>query len=509
VGPVIDVDNSTDAILRSHGLIPDHVHVAWRPHPGFQERALAAGEDDVLIGGAAGGGKTDVLLMKVLYQSWHPRCRALFLRATFPELRDVMDRAHRIFTPLGWEWNESYKRWTAPTGATLQFGYCSDYADAQRYWGQEFTLIVFDEIGKLADERAWDFVNSRLRVPTDIGFPSELLQSMCSANPGGAGHGWLRARYVVPTRGGTIVAVLPNGKTRAFYPGRLSDNPSLGADYRKQLENLPERLRRQLLDGDWDAGDGLALEELDERVHFVRPFAIPKYWVRWAAFDWGFRHPWAFVVLAESTDGERFVVDYLTNRGQLPHAIAAEISEYYDPASLHAIYAGHDAMQEKQSQGDGTPTIAETFLKHGITLLKANIARVHGLNALRQDLAWRGIEAGQDGRPRLRFFDTPRVRTLFEVARSMSTNPKNPEDALKRDANPDTGEGGDDGYDALRYAVASRIPRPESQPVDTPLSAFSPEALLVEYEQSRRLRDQRVQTVTQSPHTFPDQWMIS
>lgn len=505
MSPIADL--AVAEALEAHGY-PADAEVLWRPHPGFQERALAASEGDVLIGGAAGGGKTDVLLMKFFYQADHARARGLFMRATFPELRDVMDRAFRLFTPLGWVWNESAKRWTVPSGATLQFGYCSDFADAQRYWGQEYTFIAFDEIGKLADERAWDFVLSRLRAPQDIGFPLHLLQSMCSANPGGPGHGWLRARYVVSTQGGRQVYELPNGKTRAFYPGRLGDNPSLGADYRKQLENLPERLRRQLLDGDWDAGEGLALEELDERAHFVRPFAIPRPWIKWAAFDWGFRHPWTFVVVAESTDGERFVIDYLTNRGQLPDAIARTITEYHRPEALHAIYAGLDVFHEKQSQGDATPTIAETMQKAGMLLARANIARVHGLNTLRDQIAWRGRDGGKDGVPRLRFFDTPRVRQCFDEIRTMPLDPKNPEDAMKRNADFDTGRGGDDAYDALRYAVASRIATPTSQPIDAPLSAFSPEALKVEFEQSRRRREDKVRKNESTPD-FPDAWMIS
>lgn len=502
------LDSSLADALRRAGHAPEETEVIWRPHPGFQERVLAATESDFLCGGAAGPGKTDVLLVSNAYQAEHPRARMLFLRTSFPELRDVMDRAARLFRPMGWLWHEQAKRYTAPSGATLEFGYCGDYADAQRYWGQEYTKISFDEIGRLADERAWDFVGSRLRAPVDIDFPQEWLQTACSANPGGPGHGWLRARYVIPTHGGTRVCVLPNGKTRAFYPGRLSDNPSLGADYLRQLQNLPERLRRQLLDGDWDAGEGLALEELDERVHLVKPFQLPRTWVRWASFDWGYRHPWAFVVLAESPDSERFVVDYLTARKQLPHEIAATITEYWPPAQFHAIYAGRDVFHEKQAHGDGTPTIAEVFMKQGMTLAPANIARVHGLNTLRQNLAWRGITQGQDDTPRLRFFDTPRVRQLFEQIRTMPTDDKNPEDAAKRDADPDTGKGGDDGYDALRYAVASRVPTPQSRPIDAPLSAFSREALLVDFEQGRRRRADAAKRANDPQH-FEDAWMLS
>ena len=130
------------------------------------------------------------------------------------------------------------------------------------------------------------------------------------------------------------------------------------------------------------------------------------------------------------------------------------------------------------------PTIAEQFQSCGIYLTQANISRRAGLNNLRQYLAWRGPD-GKDGTPALRFMRTEGNLWLFNQLEVMVCDPDDPEDALKLNAN-DTGEGGDDGYDALRYALASRPPPAGPPPDEGPLDAWSPDVLEHEMREGRR-----------------------
>ena len=53
---------------------------------------------------------------------------------------------------------------------------------------------------------------------------------------------------------------------------------------------------------------------------------------------------------------------------------------------------------------------------------------------------------------------TPGNLWWFDQLETMVCDPGDPEDVLKVGANRDTGEGGDDGYDCLRYAMSSRPP---------------------------------------------------
>ncbi|GIW50781.1 MAG: hypothetical protein KatS3mg081_0136 [Gemmatimonadales bacterium] len=114
--------------------------------------------------------------------------------------------------------------------------------------------------------------------------------------------------------------------------------------------------------------------------------------------------------------------------------------------------------------------------------------RRHGLNTLRHYLAWRGrAPNGTDGTPRLRFMRTEGNLWLFDQLESMVCDPDDPEDVLKQNADWETGEGGDDGYDSLRYAIASR-PLPAPPQDDEPFDAWSPEALRAEYERKFRVK---------------------
>ncbi|MGH7530536.1 MAG: hypothetical protein ACREMN_09165 [Gemmatimonadales bacterium] len=452
--------------------MPSHPNreTVWRPHPGPQTAFLAATEFEALYGGAAGGGKSDALLFGGLRQIRSPHYRALLLRQSFPELRELMDRAADIFPRLGGEWNERDHRWRFASGGAFEFGYCASFTDVQRYQGQEFTYIAFDEIGNLADPRVWTFLISRCRPK----HPSLVPMMRASANPGGPGHGWLKRRFIDATDGGRRLYTDPEtGLTRRFVPARVSDNPTILVNnpaYVAQLRSLPEMLRRQLLDGDWSAGTGLALSELDRAMHFCDVFEPPAHWTRFGAFDWGYAHPWVFTHFAVDGDGNVVCCDTIRGRRHLPWEIAERIRDRCPVERLGYIVAGHDCWAEVRARGEDTPSIAEQFAECGVHLSEANIDRRHGLNNLRHALAWRGRGPnGTDGLPRLTFMRTEGNLWLFDQLETMVCDPGDPEDVLKLNANPDTGEGGDDGYDCLRYGVASRPmragpPRDDKEP---------------------------------------------
>jgi hypothetical protein len=134
----------------------------------------------------------------------------------------------------------------------------------------------------------------------------------------------------------------------------------------------------------------------------------------------------------------------------------------------------------RKERNEETPTIAELMAQnHDLVLTRGHTDRIAGLTNLRYYLAWRGIgPQGRDGIPYLRFMDTPGNRWLFEQCQSMIVDEDEMEDVLKVDSNPETGEGGDDGYDALRVGMASRPPRTMGNWWDnsTP-SAFSEQTL--------------------------------
>lgn len=417
--------------------------VLWEPHPGPQTKFLASPAHEALYGGAAGGGKSDALLFGALRQVDHPEYRALILRRTFPELRELMDRALPVFTAIGATWNATEKRFRFPSGAVVEFGYCATYAEVLQYQGKAYQFIGWDELGQIAEERIWTYLISRNR-PTA---PGQILQMRASANPGGAGHHWLKKRFVRPCPpDGTPVVV--DGFTRAFIAARLSDNPTLmenDPSYGQRLALLPELERRWLRDGDWEAGAGLALDM--RKAHMVDPFSIPEHWTLFSALDWGHNHPFSWGLYAADEDGTVYCVDTATGRKMQPPAIAERFRDILRDRAVRYTVAGHDVWADVRARSEHVPTLAEQFNALGFPMVKANISRIAGVQNFRRYLA--------GDPPRFRLFDTPTNRAVFECLESRVSDPDRPEDVLKVDAD-ESGQGGDDHYDQVRYALASR-----------------------------------------------------
>lgn len=478
--------------------------VLWAPHDGPQTNFLLSEAYEALYGGAAGGGKTDALLAWLIEDAEHPQYRGLFLRKTYAALKEVIDRTRQLWTKLGATWNEGKMTWSFPGGATIELGYLEVWADTERYQGRQWSRIAYDELGQLAEERCWTFLMSRNRSAV----PGMFKGIRGSANPGGAGHAWIRRRFIncCPPDGTPIE--IPDEETgdtlsRAFFQAFVEDNPTLlknDPKYLLRLNLLPETQRKQLRAGDWSAGDGLALEELDEHRHRIKPFAIPKHWHQFGAFDWGFAHPFAFGWFAVDEEGNVYLVQTVLGWRMKPAQIAARILESVPVDDLTYIDAGHDCWAEIKARGEDTPTIAEQMQAFNIFMRPANVARKAGLNNLRNYLAWRGTVAVPDpnapgdysrmtyvdGEPRFYIMDTPNNRVTFDCLAGMVTDPLNREDALKKDADDD-GQNGDDPYDMVRYGLASRpVTSPKVEPQQ--LGAWHPDILKAEADYKRTIR---------------------
>lgn len=450
-------------------------NLIWTPHPGPQQDFLAASEFEVLYGGAAGGGKSDAGLYGGLRNTKYPTYRGLFLRRTYPELKEMIERSS-VFSQMGAKWNETKKEWRWPNGAVYEFGYFDIWKHHVRYQGQEYQYVVWDELGTVPEERFWVFLMSRLRTKDN------RIRSVmrATANPGGAGHGWLMRRFINPCgyQGERIYQDPDSGLTRRFIPAKVADNHTLmekDPGYVNRLKMLNERARQQLLEGRWDVAMGLALNELDEEVHWIRKddpdYVVQPYWTFFGAFDWGFQHPAAIGIFAVKPNGQVILVDSLHLWQKTPTQQADRVRDklaqigrennFGHDLRVPVFFASHDCWNENKSRGENTPTIAETFRQQGLTLVKANQSRVSGLNNMREFITTIGPErfgVPTTRAPMFRVRDTPGNRRTWDCLTTMVVDEKDAEDALKRDADPDTGEGGDDPYDMVRYGLASRMP---------------------------------------------------
>ena len=228
--------------------------VLWQPQPGPQTLLLTCPVDEILFGGARGGGKTDGLIgFAISHAHRHGAgARALFLRRTYPELQDVESRCHELLPASGAVWAATSRTWSWPSGATLRLRYLDSDADAARYQGHQYTLILVDEAGNFPRPDPIDTITACLRSAS--GVPTQLVMS---ANPGGPGHAWLRQRYVTPAKP-LRVQTLAGGRKRVYIPSKLSDNPALLRGDPTYLERVRAAcvgrpwLLRAWEDGAWD-----------------------------------------------------------------------------------------------------------------------------------------------------------------------------------------------------------------------------------------------------------------
>jgi hypothetical protein len=260
---------------------------SWAPHEPTPKQAefLALDVLEALYGGAAGGGKSDALLMAALQYVHVPGYAALILRRTYADLAlpgAIMDRAKSWLVPAGVHWDDKNKRFTFASGATITFGYLDTEADRYRYQGAELQAVLFDELTQLP-ERWYLYLLSRLRRLHGAPVP---LRARAASNPGGVGHDWVRRRFV----DGSVPG-------RAFVPATLADNPHLDREaYERSLALLDPTTRAQLLEGRWirDAG-GLVYAHFDEVRNVIAEAPALTHYV--LGIDYGVTDATAFTVL--------------------------------------------------------------------------------------------------------------------------------------------------------------------------------------------------------------------
>lgn len=414
-------------------------NVIFSPNEGPQTDFLAASETDVLYGGAAGGGKSYAMLVDPLRFAHRAAHRALILRRSMPELREIIDKSRELYPKAfpGSKYKEVEKLWNFPSGAKVEFGFLERDADVYRYQGQAYSWIGFDEITHLPTEFSWNYLASRLRT-TD----STITPYMrCTANPGGIGANWVKKRYVDPYppnesfRGG-------DGLTRKFIPARLMDNPYLAQDgrYEQMLKALPPTQRKQLLEGDWDVAEGAAFTEFDRNLHIVEPFEIPIHWERIKGIDYGYASESACVWGAvDPSDSTLIIYRELYRKGMLATELATTLMqmEAYDPLSVPGVL---DTACWSRTGMTG-PTVGETLVKAGHKLRRADKNRVAGKVQIHEYL-----KTQMSGRPRLQIFNS--CPNLIRELQSIPLDKNNPEDV-------DT-HASDHAYDALRYLIMSR-----------------------------------------------------
>lgn len=291
--------------------------VSWQPHPGPQTHATTCPFEEILYGGAAGGGKTSWLIgcpagdIQRYGRGW----MGIIFRRSYRELEEIERQSLEIYGPVFGE--KCYKagdnEWQFSNGAVLKLRYLDNDKDAYSYHGQAYNYIGWDELTLWPTMFAYEYMRGRLRSAS--GVPCFIR---ATTNPGNAGHLWVKKRFIDPAPPYTpIVETLDSGRkaTRVFIPAKVQDNVTLMQNDPGYVDRLGQisdlNLRRAMLHGDWDVFAGQAFTEWDPRVHVVDDFAVPEGVTMWRAMDWGYTSPYCCLWFFADGDGNVFVCNEL------------------------------------------------------------------------------------------------------------------------------------------------------------------------------------------------------
>jgi len=439
-------------------------------------------------GGAAGGGKSDTLLLTGIIAGFTiPGITVGYFRREYPDLEGpggAIMRSHEILGEQAY-WNGGLRRWTLPNGSILQFCHAKHEDDIYGYQSLQFDIILIDESTQFT-RFMYRYLLTRNRATKAGMIPFMAM----GTNPGHVGHEWFRREFVKagPFEEVNDVEVEPGRfETHIFIPAKLADNRILeyrDPGYRKTLESMPEETRRMLLDGDFDVFAGQAFSEFRPEIHLIKPFPIPAHWKRWIGHDPGYSDPFAFYWFTTDHDGNVYAYREYTrdpneekitysDQGAGVHKLSIVGGEVGRPEideetgeikkeKIDYVVCGMDAFNRHPETGK---SIIDYFREGGMPF--GCVQSIHGQNSralrkgtLHEYLKWQEDKNTGKTTAKLKIFTS--CKKLIEALPSLVVDDKDPEKVADSPL--------DHWYDALTYGICawhsreSVIPYKEEKP---------------------------------------------
>lgn len=446
-----------------------------------QQQFLRAREPFVAYGGARGGGKSWVVRLKAVIMCLHyKRLKVMIVRRTYQELQEnhiiplcemLNCNAERKKERIAL-YNDSKKHITFRNGSRILFRYCEREADAERFQGTEVDLLFVDEATHQS-EQSIEKINACVR-----GTNGKPKRTYYTCNPGGPGHNWIKRLFI-----DRDYREEENPEDYVFIQALVTDNVALmEADkyYINRLKNLPPKLRKAWLEGEWDIFEGQFFEDFRARpdgrlcaeagitpeqalrehryTHVIEPFDLNAPdklgWNIMRSYDFGYGKPFSMAWWAVDYDGVLYRILELYGCTDTPNeGVKWTPDEQFRKAkeieNTHPWLKGRKIVDSvadpaiwDSSRGE---SVAETAARYGIYFSPGDNARIPGWMQVHYRLQF-----DKWGRSRMYVFSNCKafIRTMPLMMYS-ETNPEDLDTKLE-----------DHVADEVRYMCMSRPIKP-------------------------------------------------
>jgi len=385
-----------------------------------------------------GGGKSFAVRMKAIILAYkYPGIKQLIVRRTYKELEMNHIAQFKQLLKIGTsdayaKYNKQEKMLYFPNGSTIQFDYCGQSeSDIDHFQGGEWHIIYIDEATTLSEDHLRK-ITACLRGADD--FPKRVY---FTCNPGGKSHGYIKRLFI-----DRQYEEGEKPEDYSFIKSLVTDNKALmrsNEDYLRQLQALPEKLRRAWLEGDWDSFEGaffaefrntpdpmecnkhnVSIEDAKEQglwTHVIAPFEPPHDWKVYLSYDWGYGHPFSAAFWVQDYDGCLYRIIELYGCTRTPNE-GVKWSNKQQFEKIAEIAREHPWLKGKYIHGVADPSIwdgskgisaAEEADKQGIFFEPGVNDRIAGWMQVHERLKF-----DENGRAMMYFFDTCKaaIRTM-------------------------------------------------------------------------------------------------
>lgn len=448
-----------------------------------QKRALVTKANEVLYGGALGGGKSYLArVASIIYSAEIPGLITYLFRRTFKEVL-----ANHIHTPGGYlemlyelieagdvVYSKSDYSFTFWNGSRIQLAHAQYESDVYAHQGAQIGFLILDESTHFSPMMV-RFLRSRVRLGS-MTVPDKwkglFPRIMYTTNPGNIGHHYFKSNFVDFGAGHVFKAPEEEGgMMREYVPAKLSDNKILllnDPDYSERVKGMGDsNTVNAMINGDWECLSTGGFADLwRAKYHVINPFPIPATWQIDRGYDYGSSAPAAALWFAEA-DGEEFVDSdgdtcwvpkgsifiikecYLANQRMeglrlTPEGQAKRIKACEDDERWGLFVKPGPADNAIFSSEPGRDSIAEEMAKVGVTFTRSDKSpgsRIRGVALMRNRLEASTTRPME--KPGIFVFSTcfHTIRTIP----NLENDPKNMEDI-------DT-HGEDHLWDVIRYRL--------------------------------------------------------